>query len=61
MYRVSMYCARHNRKGAGMNTKWHADMTEMLILHVVAPGDTYGYDIAQQTFCLESCEAWRTA
>jgi len=25
-----------------------SDTIEMLVLHVVAPGDTYGYDIAQQ-------------
>ncbi len=31
-----------------MSENFQSDMTEMLILHVVAPGATYGYDIAQQ-------------
>ena len=31
-----------------MGANFEAEMTEMLILHVVAPGATYGFDIAQQ-------------
>ncbi len=31
-----------------MSDSFQADMTEMLILHVLSPGATYGFDIVEQ-------------